>query len=55
VSRFVTYDVALPEAARRYVATLDALPAMRDWVKAARAEHDYYAPDEPFRERPPAE
>jgi glutathione S-transferase len=55
VSRFVTYDVALPEAARRYVATIDALPSMREWVKAARAENDYYAPDEPFRDRPPAE
>ncbi len=55
VSRFLTYDVALPEAARRYVATIDALPSMREWVKAARAENDYYAEDEPYRARPPAE
>jgi glutathione S-transferase len=54
VRRFVTYDVALPEAARRYVATIDALPSMREWMTEAIAEHDYYAPDEPFREPPPA-
>lgn len=55
VRRFVTYDVALPESARRYVATIDALPAMQEWMTAARAEHDFYLPDEPFRDRPPAE
>jgi glutathione S-transferase len=53
VRRFVTYDVALPEAARRYVATIDALPAMKEWVAEALAEHDFYADDEPYREGPP--
>jgi glutathione S-transferase len=52
VRRFLGYDVALPEAAGRYVATIDALPAMKEWVAAARAENDFYAPDEPYRERP---
>jgi glutathione S-transferase len=49
VRRFVTYDVALPEAARRYVATIDALPAMQEWMTAARAENDFFADDEPYR------
>ena len=55
VRRFVTYDVALPQATRRYVATIDALPAMQAWVTAARAENDFYPPDEPYRDHPAAE
>jgi glutathione S-transferase len=55
VRRFVTYDVALPEAARRYVATIESLPSMQAWMLAARAEHDFYPSDEPFRERPSSE
>jgi glutathione S-transferase len=53
VRRFLTYEVGLPEAARRYVATIDALPAMREWVTAARAENDFVASEEPYREGPP--
>jgi glutathione S-transferase len=52
VRRFVTYEVALPEAARRYVATIDALPSMQEWLSAARAENDFYQPDEPYRDAP---
>ncbi|HEY2731762.1 MAG TPA: glutathione S-transferase family protein [Polyangia bacterium] len=52
VRRFVTYEVALPQAARRYIATIDALPAMQAWVTAARAENDFYPPDEPYRDHP---
>jgi glutathione S-transferase len=52
VLRFVGYDVALPEAARRYVATIDALPSVKEWVTEGRAEHDFYAADEPYRDRP---
>ena len=55
VRRFVTYDVALPAAACRYVATIDALPSMKEWLAAARAENDFYPPDEPFREHRPAD
>ena len=40
VSRFVTYGIALPEIARRYVDRMFALPAMQDWGKAAKAEVD---------------
>jgi glutathione S-transferase len=52
VRRFVTYDVAIPASARAYVAAIEALPAMKDWMAAARAENDYYAPDEQYRDAP---
>jgi glutathione S-transferase len=52
VLRFVGYDVSLPDAARRYVATIDALPSLKEWVTEGRAEHDFYADDEPYREHP---
>jgi glutathione S-transferase len=50
VRRFITYDIGLPEAARRYVATIDALPAMKEWVAAARAEDDFCQFEEPYRD-----
>ena len=37
-SRFTTYDVPLDPASRTYCATMLALPAMQDWIDAARAE-----------------
>ena len=40
VSRFVTYGIALPDAAKAYVERMLALPAMQDWGKAAKAEVD---------------
>jgi glutathione S-transferase len=52
VRRFVTYEVAIPDAARRYVDVMEALPAMKAWMADALAEHDFYVPDEPYRERP---
>lgn len=53
VRRFVSYDVAIPDPARRYVATMEALPAMKAWMQDALAEHDFFPEDEPFREKPP--
>jgi glutathione S-transferase len=50
VRRFVTYDIGLPEAACRYVKTIDALPAMKEWVAAARAEDDFCQFEEPYRD-----
>lgn len=38
VSRFVTYDVAVPDIVGNYVARMMALPAMRDWGAAAQRE-----------------
>jgi len=48
--RFVTYDIALPEAGRRYVATIQALPSMKEWVAAARAENDFCPFEEAYRD-----
>jgi glutathione S-transferase len=53
VRRFVTYDIAVPAAARRYVQTIDALPSMKEWMAAALAEDDFYLPDEQYRDHPP--
>jgi glutathione S-transferase len=38
VSRFVTYGVALDRAAAAYCEAVTALPAMQDWIAAAKAE-----------------
>ncbi len=40
VTRFITYDVALDEPCGAYCRTIMALPAMQEWVQAARAEPD---------------
>ena len=40
VSRFVTYGIEMPVAARRYTERMMALPAMKDWGIAAQAEVD---------------
>jgi glutathione S-transferase len=50
--RFVAYDVQLSPVARQYVDTIQALPAMQEWMSAARAETTFYAEDEPYREAP---
>jgi len=40
VTRFLTYDVALDPVCRRYCETIMAMPEMREWLAAARAEPD---------------
>lgn len=40
VTRFLTYDVKLSEACTRYCETIMAMPEMKAWVKAAKAEPD---------------
>jgi glutathione S-transferase len=40
VTRFLTYDVAVDPLNRRYCDTIMAMPEMREWVAAARAEPD---------------
>jgi glutathione S-transferase len=52
VRRFLGFDVEMPDDAVRYVATIDELPAMRAWVTAGLAEHDFVEMDEPYREPP---
>jgi glutathione S-transferase len=40
VTRFMTYDVKLDKQAAAYCKFMMALPAMQEWVEAARAEPD---------------
>jgi glutathione S-transferase len=48
-ARFITYAVPLPPLSERYKEALSALPAMREWVAAAKAESETVAADEPYR------
>jgi glutathione S-transferase len=50
--RFVTYGVDLPPHARGYVETIEAIPAMQEWIAAAAAEHEFFARGEPYRKGP---
>jgi glutathione S-transferase len=47
--RFVSYGTVLPDFARRYVDAIESLPAMQEWLAAARVEHDFVEEDEPYR------
>jgi glutathione S-transferase len=40
VSRFITYGIDLPSSVKPYAERMFALPAMRDWEKASKAEVD---------------
>jgi len=40
VTRFLTYDVPLDQACAAYATHIMALPAMQEWVAAAKAEPD---------------
>jgi glutathione S-transferase len=40
VTRFQSYDVALDKTCAAYAKTIMALPAMKEWVAAAKAEPD---------------
>ena len=48
-TRFATYALPASAEARAYRDRVLALPAMREWSDAARAEHDFLAVDEPYR------
>jgi len=50
-SRVRTYALPLGTTAAAYVERIHALPAMQAWCAAARAEHDFIADDEPYRQR----
>jgi glutathione S-transferase len=49
VRRFLGYAIPLPPVAAAYAQTVAALPAYQEWAAAAKAEHDFYQPDEPYR------
>jgi len=40
VTRFLTYDVKLDRQCAGYCQTIMALPEMKEWVAAAKAEPD---------------
>jgi glutathione S-transferase len=46
--RFITYAVSLPAAARDYVEAVSNLPAVVEWMDAARRETQFVAADEPY-------
>ncbi|CAG9182257.1 glutathione S-transferase family protein [Cupriavidus pinatubonensis] len=52
VSRFATYGVHLPEAAKAYADFILELPAVQEWIADAREERDFLADDEPYRLAP---
>jgi glutathione S-transferase len=39
-TRFLTYDVKLPKSCAQYCQTIMAMPEMKEWVAAAKAEPD---------------
>jgi glutathione S-transferase len=51
VTRFDTYAVALPEDARAYCKAVHRLPAVREWIEAARRETEFVPADEPYAAR----
>lgn len=48
VMRFATYAVELPLAAQAYADAVRDLPAVREWMEAARRETAFVAADEPY-------
>ena len=48
-SRITTYSLPVPADVAAYVARLQALPGVRAWNDAARAEQDFVPMDEPYR------
>jgi glutathione S-transferase len=54
VQRFSSYAVELPPVARAYADAVAALPSFQQWAEAARAENDFFPPDEPYRLAPDA-
>ncbi|MEK6594121.1 MAG: glutathione S-transferase family protein [Pseudomonadota bacterium] len=51
VMRFITHAVALPPAARAYVEAVCGIPAVAEWMDAARRENRFVAADEPYAPR----
>jgi glutathione S-transferase len=49
VQRFAAYAVELPPVAQAYAQAVAALPGFRKWAEQARAETEFYPPDEPYR------
>jgi glutathione S-transferase len=52
VTRFITYAPSLPQPARDYVEAVRGLPAVQEWMAAARRETAFVAADEPYAKKP---
>lgn len=50
--RLLTYGLPLSPTAQAYVQSVSDLPAVREWVQAALAEHDFRPFEEPYRSQP---
>jgi glutathione S-transferase len=48
-SRLKTYALPVPPAIAAYVERVHALPSVKAWTDAARAEHQFVVEDEPYR------
>jgi glutathione S-transferase len=48
-ARIETYRLPVGAEAKAYVERIHALPAMREWCTAARAENEFLVEDEPYR------
>ena len=51
VMRFRTYGVEMPRLAKDYCAAVEGLPAVREWIDAARKEKKFVAGDEPYTKK----
>jgi glutathione S-transferase len=49
-TRIATYGLSVGTSSQAYMDRVHGLPAMRRWCDAARAEHDFLAEDEPYRQ-----
>ncbi len=47
--RLRNFGLPVPPSSQRYIASMLATPAVSAWVAEARAEHDFFAEDEPYR------
>jgi glutathione S-transferase len=50
VMRIVSYALPVPEAIAAYIARVQALPGVAAWCREARAERDFLAFEEPYRQ-----
>jgi glutathione S-transferase len=50
--RLTTYALPMPPQLNAYVQRVQALPAVREWVRDALAERDFIPFDEPYRQAP---
>ena len=52
VMRLRGYGLPMSDTVAGYAARMIEVPAVREWMDDARAEHDFIADDEPYRPAP---